>query len=141
MPSPQNERRSPAAPTAGPSSEPIGNAPILPDPRCGFQPTFATIPVERFGEIGGRSTLYVGRARPEWFSVAALRALPGRRITWAIGARGPARERAVAHAVARSEPGDLIVIVEDLDTADAWYQASLRADGVTPPWMGRRADA
>ena len=136
------EERHPVV-TAGRRSSPQSggkpNAPNLPHPGGGFHPTFATIPAERFSEVEGRSTLYVGRARPEWFSVAAIRALPGKKITWAIGHRGKARDAAVAHAVERTSPGDLIVIYDDIDTADAWYLASLRADGVSLPWMRRHA--
>jgi hypothetical protein len=101
-------------------------------------PPLPEIPGWRFGKFSGRMTFAPGRVRPECYSDAAIRALPGRGIRWAIGT-GPARARAMTRAVQRSEPGELIIVTDDLAVADRWYLWILDARGVAVPWWVRRS--
>jgi hypothetical protein len=97
-------------------------------------PLWSEISAEKFGHLAGHLTWAPGRVR---YTESALRALPGKKIRWAIGS-GPKRARMMLRAAARTDPGDLIIVVNDLAEADSWYFALLAAEGCRKPWLKRR---
>lgn len=85
-------------------------------------------------KINERQVLCAGTASPEDLGFD-IKELAGRNIKWAIGEQVP-----LADAVGRAQPGDLIIEVSDVDVADAWYVAALRANGETlPRWFDPEA--
>ena len=70
------------------------------------------LPSDRFGSIAGRHTFRPGELRPEWFTDAALRQLPGRNIRWANSARtSPLRAMASALERTRPAPGEPVSVL------------------------------
>jgi hypothetical protein len=85
-------------------------------------------------KINEFQVLCAGTASPQDLNFNVTE-LVGKNIKWAIGEQVP-----LADALARAQPGDLIIEVANVDVADHWYVASLRANGeAMPRWFDPEA--
>jgi hypothetical protein len=85
--------------------------------------------------IDDRLVVFPEPVNPMALDPVMLRALPGR-IRWSVGEAGVLRR--VKHAA----PGDTVIVVPDLDTADIWALAICRADDrPMPEWLRKFAAA
>jgi hypothetical protein len=89
--------------------------------------------------IDDRLVVYPEPVNPMALDPIMLRALPGR-IRWAVGQADNCG--VILRRVKRAAPGDTVIVVPDLDTADVWALAICRADDrPMPDWLRKFAAA